>query len=176
MLFESYTNMTYEVYRKFNLFTILFSKTSNLVVYIIWMVISIFAIPAFFIKLFTAPERISAGIAIYIFAFLFVFLILWIPFVIKRAYKKSALLYQNPIHNLFYEEHFSVIYNSPLCSGENMVRYEGLTGISETKDCFYLYINKIQAYVITKSGITQGTPEQLSAFLSQKVGYKFKKR
>ena len=53
--------------------------------------------------------------------------------------------------------------------------YSNLVKVSETDAFIYLYISKVQAFIVDKSGFTEGTPEALLDLLASK-GVKRKRR
>ncbi len=52
--------------------------------------------------------------------------------------------------------------------------YSTILKVAETKDCIYLFISNMQAFIIDKSGFSEGTPDGLIDFLVSK-GIKYKK-
>ena len=50
---------------------------------------------------------------------------------------------------------------------------EDLFKAYETEDHFFLYTKRNETYIMRKSGITQGTPRELSEGLTRKMGNKF---
>ena len=55
---------------------------------------------------------------------------------------------------------------------EKKFSYQQLLAAYETTDAFYLYINKAQAFLVDKSGFTQGTAEELARRLYNGLGPK----
>lgn len=60
--------------------------------------------------------------------------------------------------------------------GSFMLRFEGVTSAAETKDFFAFVIDKKKTYSIAKSEITEGSAEELSALLQEKLGKRFRRR
>ena len=52
-------------------------------------------------------------------------------------------------------------------------KYSAFYKAIETNEYFFLFINKQQAYIIPKRGFTQGTPQELSMLLENKMYGKF---
>ena len=52
--------------------------------------------------------------------------------------------------------------------------YHKLKHVYETKDFFYLYINKDHAYLLDKSGFTIGTSKDFTNFIRKKCFFKYK--
>lgn len=60
--------------------------------------------------------------------------------------------------------------------GSAMIRFEGVTSAAEMKEHFAFAIDKKKTYSIAKSEITEGSAEELSAILQDKLGGRFRRR
>lgn len=70
---------------------------------------------------------------------------------------------------VFFEDHFEIrnkIYR-------DISYYNKLKHIYETKDFFYLYINKDYAYLLSKSGFITGTPNNFANFIRKKCFFRY---
>ena len=54
-------------------------------------------------------------------------------------------------------------------TGTNSMHYSILQSVRETPDAFYLYQNKVMAYIISKQGFRSGSPDELRALLQGHV-------
>lgn len=53
-------------------------------------------------------------------------------------------------------------------------KYSLLYKTFETDTYFYLYVNKENAFLVSKSAFSLGTPESFASFMKKKCGFKFK--
>lgn len=58
--------------------------------------------------------------------------------------------------------------------GTTNARYSYLYSVEETRDSYFLLISKMQAHVVNKADLTQGSVEELNQILSLNLGDKFK--
>ena len=71
----------------------------------------------------------------------------------------------------FYDKYFKVESGMEL----NLVKYYKLRRCFETKDFFYLYIDKTHAFLINKENFSIGNSKDFSKFIREKCFLKFKK-
>lgn len=71
----------------------------------------------------------------------------------------------------FYDKYFKVESGMEL----NLVKYYKLRRCFETKDFFYLYIDKTHAFLINKENFSIGNSNDFSKFIREKCFLKFKK-
>lgn len=71
---------------------------------------------------------------------------------------------------LFYFNNFSVSYKGKI----SKIKYSKLYKVYETSDCFYLYYDKNNTFLLNKGSFIQGTPLEFSKFLKEKVKSKYK--
>jgi len=74
---------------------------------------------------------------------------------------------------IYYEFHDNqVVLPGLLAYPDNLtaVSYSLFKTIYETKDMFYLYTSNLQAYILPKSAVFEGTPYDLAAMLRSRVG------
>ena len=57
----------------------------------------------------------------------------------------------------------------------NTVKYLNLRKVFETKDFFYLYLDKTHAFIINKKNFSIGTSLDFSRFIKKKCFLRFKK-
>lgn len=91
-------------------------------------------------------------------------------FIRKEASSKKITNHMTNIYTFF--DKYIKIKNT---QGPFQFSYRKLTKVFETKDTFYLYINKTHSFIVQKSGFLVGTPDDFSGFIKQKVGFKYTK-
>ncbi|MBR7116543.1 MAG: YcxB family protein [Clostridia bacterium] len=66
-----------------------------------------------------------------------------------------------------------LVVESQNASGQNEIFYTAIKQVMESKEDIYLFLSNQQAYVVDKSGFTEGSADELVAFLKEKgVPYK----
>lgn len=86
----------------------------------------------------------------------------------KQHERATKLLRQGQRYEFrFYD--FSVITEQESYAGQSMVHYQNLYRVSETRDMFYLYIDKRQAYLVSKQGFQSGAPDDLRYILQNNI-------
>lgn len=77
--------------------------------------------------------------------------------------------------NFLFSEDFVMLTNF-LGSKKKVTKiaYGDIYALYETKDCFYMYMDRVSAYYIPKKDISRGSAQELGAFLKSKLGSKFK--
>ena len=85
--------------------------------------------------------------------------------------KKKSIVYKQPYTLRFFEN--ELMHFTPY--GETCVQYEMLNRVVETAEDIYLFIAPMQAYILTKSDLTKGSPSALVSFLrdTKRVPYRF---
>lgn len=119
--------------------------------------------------------------SIFIYAFLCVLNIFFIIFsVIKKQKKKKEIKTNIPnqfVNNIsFDDKEFLHKYNSDDEWGFRRCGYDMLQAATETKHFFLIRIDKTKVCVIGKHEITEGTCEELSELLTEKLGKKFRRK
>ncbi len=85
-------------------------------------------------------------------------------FSLRRAVRMSARLGASYNYTFSYDG-FSIASLSDHYKENSHVKYKSVYKIYETKDCFYIYITKMQAYILDKNGFTNGSCDDLRAML-----------
>jgi len=83
----------------------------------------------------------------------------------KSSYKKATTFHGKENRFIFKDDKFTVSSESSQLSGFSEVCYTLLAKVCETSSYFFLYPGQNQAYLIRKSDIINGTPEQLRQIL-----------
>ena len=58
--------------------------------------------------------------------------------------------------------------------GWNILPYNNIVKIAETKDAYYLYVNRNIAFIVTKVGFVTGKTYNFDSLMEQKLGSRFK--
>lgn len=72
-------------------------------------------------------------------------------------------------HFSFEEKVIKLSSESKVRKGSSELPYSAFTKIDESKNAFYLFVNKSSALIVTKSSITDGTVDDLRKFLISKI-------
>ena len=168
-LFENKTTYTKETYMKFLRFH---TKTYNLpyTLYTLsWAIVFILCIYA----AFDSGNRMQ-GIIITMILIGFVAYRIYRPKrIVSKELESEKISNNNKNTFSFYNKNFSVKNNN----GSFVFRYIMLRRIFETNEFFYLYIDKENAFILSKQSFTFGTAEDFSKFIKNKckLRYKLKK-
>lgn len=92
-------------------------------------------------------------------------------FFYKKEVNKKAITKEKIFKFYFYDKYFKIRDNLSY----DTIPYFRLYKIFETKDFFYLYFNKKYSFIVDKSGFTQGTTEEFSKFIKDKMWVKYSK-
>lgn len=88
----------------------------------------------------------------------------------KKSTKSKTISKSQDIAFYFYEKNFKVREKNNFAK----VRYWRLHKVYETDNFFYLYLTKKYAFLVDKKGFTQGSPEEFSKFIRNKLKFKYK--
>jgi len=125
--------------------------------------------------LFIIRAEITLEVILLCIAPLFLAVLLLTLFPPAAANSQKALF--GTINNyLFSEDGLTADSNNPTQSGEGKYLYGAFVRVIETKDTFYLYISKAHIIIVEKSGITQGSAQELRALLEKHVTCKILNR
>ena len=103
-----------------------------------------------------------------------VFVLAYRPFM-KMILKKTMQGKESTIIYTFAEDGYEVItYLNDGTTSTATGSYSGFIEAKEFKDMWLLYINKATIFSVSKSGMTEGTADELSAFLSRVMGARYK--
>ena len=91
--------------------------------------------------------------------------------VVSKELKGKTIAEEKSFTFKFYEKYFKVSDNLTY----NTVKYYKLHRIFETKDFFYLYLDKTHAFIINKEKFLIGKPTDFSEFMKKKSFLKYKK-
>lgn len=91
--------------------------------------------------------------------------------VVKKELNGNTIKKEKSFTFKFYDKHF-IIQDSSI---SNLVKYYKLRRCFETKDFFYLYIDKTHAFLINKENFSIGNSSDFSKFIRKKCFLRFKK-
>lgn len=95
----------------------------------------------------------------------------------KNNLKKTKLVQgDNPIYYTFFKEYINSKSENGINSENTNLEYQKLYKVIETKDYFFFYTTENQAFMVRKNAFTEGTPDELVAILTLRLGDKFKSR
>ncbi len=164
----TYDYAAYLELNKFNLYTRRRASLTFLIVCIVILMLSgIFLI---------ALDRVVNGIFYMCIAAFFIVFTIMLPHIqSKKVYRSDNLLNQDGLHNefLFYENELEVINQF----SNTKLEYEKIYQAYETNDYFYLFMNKIQTFIVEKSGFeSTGDMEKFRELIKEKLGEKYIKK
>lgn len=117
------------------------------------------------------------GIVMIIVGVLFTPLVIGLSFFVQKKLDKTMPILSNDTIETFTfeEDHLTIT----LIKGNEYescckAKYSYLYKAVEYKDCYVLYISKMQSHVIEKASLTQGTLGEMNTYLINNLGTKFK--
>ncbi len=90
---------------------------------------------------------------------------------VSKEYKSNKIQKEKEFTFKFYYKFFTVTNQKEIFK----IKYYELYKIFETRDFFYLYIDKTHAFLIDKSKFTLGSCSDFSTFIRKKYWWKYKK-
>ena len=103
-------------------------------------------------------------------------LIVWVAyrlfnpvFFYKKEVNKKDVSKEKTFKFYFYDNYFKIRDNLDY----NTIYYFRLHKVYETKNFFYLYFDKKYSFIVDKSGFSQGTAEEFSKFIKNKMWLKY---
>ncbi len=167
-LFKNSTTYTQDIYIEFLDFH---SKTftfSYMLYTIFWTLLLLLCMYLSF-----GIGNIFQGIVLTLGLILFLGYRIYRPKMIVKKEKKSDKFTSNNTNTfIFFDKNFEVKNNN----GTFTYRYFMLHKVFETKDFFYLYVTRENAFLISKSAFSLGSSDDFSKFIKKKCGIKFKKK
>ncbi len=91
--------------------------------------------------------------------------------VVNKELKGKTLQEEKSFTFKFYEKYFKIQDKLQI----DTVKYYQIRKIFETKNFFYLYIDRTHAFIINKENFLIGKPADFSEFLKKKCIFRFKK-
>ena len=110
-----------------------------------------------------APESFTMGVT-FIYSILALFFLIGLPILRRFVCRKQAK--QNTrVEFVFQADQFSQVYESNHMSGRADCQYDMIIRVKESKHAFYLYNRRNVAFIVSKSGFTQGCEEDFRLLL-----------
>lgn len=168
-LFHNQTTYTYEEYLKLNQFNLYHAKKAGC----IFVAVCIILILVCAIVLAILGNYFNAMLYFLIDIVFFLFLIFLPKLQSKKIYHSDKILKDNIKNDFsFYEEEIEVTN----IKSTSHIQYTDIYKIYETKDAFYFYINRIQVFIVTKSGFQEeNSLQEIREFLQRKCPENYKK-
>lgn len=89
----------------------------------------------------------------------------------KKQVNKKAISKEKIFKFYFYDKYFKIRDNL----NYDIIHYFKLYKVFETNNFFYLYLDKKYSFIIDKNGFSQGTVEEFSKFIKDKMWLKYSK-
>lgn len=165
-LFENKTTYTKNTYMEFLRFHTETHNLSYIAYTVFWSLIFLLCI----CLSFKTADRIQ-GVIITIVLIGFVSYRIYNPKrIVTRELESDKISTNNTNTFTFYDKNFEVKNNN----GSFKYRYFMLHKVFETNDFFYLYVNKENAFLVSKEAFSYGTSEDFSKFIKNKCKFKYK--
>jgi hypothetical protein len=165
-------NNDYKEYQKFATFHTFVGRLKHILTFS-----SIFlalAVVFFILAMFGMTTFASGSVICLIFVFILPVLN-WI--MLKIRVRKAVKM--NPNFNVtkntytFNESDFNLHIDVNKRDEDHKMKYTELYRVYETRTNYYLYLDYVRALIVTKSGIKDGTAEELSIIFEKNLGKKF---
>lgn len=171
-LFKNTTTLTLNTRCGLEEFQYGLSKPKRYIICLIALVI------LFWVKQHDFVEDFVSASVNYMVALLTLVLFMWaLRKLHKFLYKKNLKTdkrFASPVEAeyMFSEDSFSYAIGA----NQGSMEYKLLYKVYESNDFFYLFVNRMEAYIVGKDGFTSGSPEQFRNFMMSKMGKKFSNR
>lgn len=167
-LFKNSTTYTQDIYIEFLKFH---NKTHNFAYTLYTIAWSAFFILCIYIA-FDSELRLQ-GVLFTIILIAFIVYRLYHPkMVVDMEVKSDKISTNNTNTFTFFDKNFEVKNNN----GSFIYRYIMLRKVFETRDYFYLYVTKENAFLISKKTFSLGSSEDFSKFISSKCKFRFRRK
>ncbi|WP_160673392.1 YcxB family protein [Clostridium sp. C8-1-8] len=172
ILAEVKSTMTYDIFKKYFLFSLFRRKSYKqrlaifCIIFSIGGVVSLYSIISFG---FDAINTILL-LMLLVLAFLMTYLVIFAP---KNYYKTAKKVIENPTIYRFTSEYIEVELIAEAISGNSIIKYDSFHKIYEIGDMFYLYISNRQAHIVPKNDIEEETLKKLRIIFKSKLGKKY---
>ena len=120
------------------------------------------------------PAGYTKDLIFWIAAIIFLILLRNVILPVSAYSKYHKKFGDTPMYYEFGEESFTSVQNGNGFSENISLRYDKLDKVIETKEYFLLSPRSGSAYIIARSDITEGTPDELRAILRKNMGKRYK--
>ncbi len=159
----TYTTDTYVEFLKFH------NKKYNLsyIAYtVIWIMLFIFCI----IIAFGSEMRLQGVSITMILVVFIIYRILRPKMIVNREMKSEKVSDNNTNTFVFYRNQIEISNNN----GKFNYKYMNFRKVFETKDFFYLYVTRENAFLVSKNTFSLGNSKDFSNFIKDKCRFKYK--
>lgn len=165
-LFENKTTYTKETYIEFLKFHNKTYNFSYMLYTIFWSTLLILCIYLSF-----GTQNRLQGVILTIALVCFIFYRIYRPqFIVNKELKSDKIDDNNTNTFSFFDKNFEVKNNN----GSFTFKYFGLHRVFETACFFYLYVNRENAFLVSKNAFSIGTAEEFSKFIKEKCKLKYR--
>lgn len=119
------------------------------------------------------------GIVLIIFGVLLTPVCLLVAYIIRKVNDESTTYISDETEEIYtFDEQYITLTQTTagLYSATLKAKYPFIYKARENKNSFYLYVSKVQCYILDKSSITQCTLEEFVTLLKSNLGDKFKSK
>lgn len=171
MEIKAKSNISYEAYKAlFNVSARGVKIFYDVVAIIIGLYIVLFSLSLIFNE--NQDKNIIPELIVYtIVECAIIFLRIYLP---KIKYKMNNISEKTNSIFIFRENSIETFVNSDTVSSHSELQYSGLLKVYEKDKFIFIFVNKLQAYVIDKSTIENGTETELRTILQNNLGNKYK--
>ena len=168
ILFKNKTKYTKEIYEKYLQFhQNKFGDKYKFITILIILLLSFCIVTNF------RCSNYDTGFVLIIFLVLFCFNRFFYPIKkVEKELKTEKFKNEKEFTFIFYDSFFVISDKK----NSEKIKYWKLHRIYETKEFFYLYINKDHAFLLDKSSFTKGDTSDFLKFLRKKFGLKYKNK
>lgn len=167
ILFKNKTKYTKEIYKNF----VEFHSSKYNTKYNLFTTTIIFLILFCIILQISYKYYLIAFLTCIIFTCFCLYRFFYPISVVKKELKGETIKEEKSFTFKFYDKYFTVSNRNNL----NIVKYYKLRKAFETKEFFYLYLDKSHAFLLNKKNFLIGNPEDFSKFLKKKCFMRFKR-
>jgi len=124
------------------------------------------------------PSDLLAPIFMFVIAALFViFYLCFFKPIVKRTIKKTLEGKEGYNTFIFEDDGFTIqTHTNAGMDGTSTGVYSSLSKAEEYGDMWLLYYNRATVFIVMKSGMVQGTAEELAVFLGVKLGERYQNK
>lgn len=172
ILVELKSTVTYDIYKKFFLFSLFKGKSYKRKILLFYVTLFIGVSVSLCTGIIFGFDFMIAVLLILliVLGMLMSYLIIFAP---KNYYKTAEKIVANMTVYRFTSEYLDIESKNELSSGKSVIRYDSFYKIYETDSDLYLYISNSQAYMVPKSDIPTNVMEQLRTIFESKLGKKY---
>lgn len=170
MIIEAVTNITYDQYHKFCIFSVFKRKSQRKLIIPLLGLIAFLFVSLLCLGIIENNKTHIIAATIIIFCSLLIIFLL--PFLLKLVYKSDKCIFKAPINYTFIENKFTVETKKLNSIAE--YSYDDINELYETAAMFYLFITIGKIYIIPKDSFVIGNATDFRNLMKSQIGEKFK--